>query len=137
MSDNAVETTFRVRYAETDQMGIVHHAVYIVWFEEGRSAMMRAWGSHYADFEASGYYLTVVEVQARYLAPARYDRLVTVRSSITELRNRSMTFGYEVLDTETKQLLVTGQSKHICIDHQGRVTKIPQEWHEIFSRNKK
>jgi acyl-CoA thioester hydrolase len=134
MSDNNVETTFRVRYAETDQMGVVHHAAYIVWFEEARSNMMRAWGSHYADFEAGGYYLTVTEVQARYLSPARYDRLVTVRASIAELRSRSMTFSYEVLDTETDQLLATGKSKHLCIDHQGRVTKIPEKWREFFSR---
>jgi acyl-CoA thioester hydrolase len=136
LGDDTAETSFRVRYAETDQMGIVHHSAYIVWFEEARSAMMRAWGAHYTDFEASGYFLTVTEVQVRYLAPARYDRLVTVRSSIAELRSRSMTFSYEVLDTETDQLLATGQSKHICIDRQGQVVKIPEEWREFFSGNK-
>ncbi len=83
-----VETTFYVRYAETDQMGVVHHAEYIVWFEEGRSAWIRALGSNYAEFEASGLYLTVIEVFARYLAPARYGRQVTVRTWREELRSR-------------------------------------------------
>jgi acyl-CoA thioester hydrolase len=135
MNDNAVETTFRVRYAETDQMGIVHHATYIVWFEEARSAMMRAWDTHYTNFEADGFFLIVTEVHARYLAPAHYDRLVTVRSSITELRSRSMTVSYEVIDTETNQLLATGHSKQLCVDRQGQVTKIPEEWYEFFCRN--
>lgn len=134
MSGNVSEITFHVRYAETDQMGIVHHASYIVWFEEARSAMMRGNGVHYTDFEADGYELAVSEVQARYLAPARYDRLVTVRTTLSDLRSRSMAFSYEILDTETEQLLVTGQSKHVCIDRQGRVAKIPDTWRDLFSQ---
>jgi acyl-CoA thioester hydrolase len=123
-------TTFNVRYAETDQMGMVHHSNYIVWMEEGRSALMRALGSSYAEFEADGYYLAVSEVHARYLAPARYDRAVTVRTRIAEVRSRTVTFDYEIADTHTGQLLVTAQTRHICINHAGSVAAIPMTWRQ-------
>jgi acyl-CoA thioester hydrolase len=129
-----VETTFHVRYAETDQMGLVHHAAYIVWFEEGRSSWMRATGRTYVDFEASGFFLAASEVHARYLAPALYDRQVTVRTWIEEIRSRTLKFSYEVVDTESGQTLVTGYSRHICIDRDGKVVRIPTEWGEFLAR---
>jgi acyl-CoA thioester hydrolase len=129
-----VETTFHVRYAETDQMGLVHHAAYVVWFEEGRSSWMRATGRAYADFEASGHFLAASEVYARYLAPALYDRQVTVRTWIEEIRSRTLRFSYEVVDTESGQMLVTGYSRHICIDRDGNVVRIPTEWREFLAR---
>jgi acyl-CoA thioester hydrolase len=128
-----VETTFYVRYAETDQMSVVHHAAYVVWFEEGRSAWLRAMGSNYADFEASGLYLAVSEVYARYLAPALYGRQVTVRSWAEEIRSRTLKFCYEVVDSESGQTLVTGHTRHICIDRKGRVARIPEEWRELLA----
>lgn len=133
-SPSTVETTFRVRFAETDQMGIVHHTNYLVWFEEARSAWMRAHGSSYTAFEADGVSLAVSAVQVQFRAPARYDRLVSVRGRVESVRSRQMTFAYEVLDTETGQTLVTGQTIHICIDRQGRATRIPQKWQEFMSR---
>ncbi len=127
MSDKRiVETTFPVRYAETDQMQIVHHANYIVWMEEGRSEFMRASGGDYADVERGGHLLAVTGVQARYLAPAHYGERVTVRTWIEELRSRTLTFGYEIVNAETGALLVTGQSEHVCMDRQGRVIRIPE-----------
>ena len=127
-----VETTFHVRYAETDQMGVVHHAAYIVWFEEGRSSWMRALGSDYAQFEASGLYLAVSEVYARYLAPARYGRQVTVRTWGEELRSRVVKICYEVVDTQSRQTLVTGYTRHVCIDHEGQVVRIPDRWLKLL-----
>jgi acyl-CoA thioester hydrolase len=127
-----VETTFYVRYAETDQMSIVHHAAYIVWFEEGRSAWLRAMGSNYADFEASGLYLAASEVYARYLAPALYGRRVTVRTWAEEVRSRTLKFCYEIVDTESGQGLVSGYTRHICIDREGRVVRIPEEWRTLL-----
>ena len=127
MSDKRiVETTFPVRYAETDQMQIVHHANYIVWMEEGRSEFMRASGGDYADVERGGHLLAVTNVQARYLAPAHYGERVTVRTWVEELRSRTLTFGYEIVNAETGTLLVTGQSEHVCMDRQGRVIRIPE-----------
>ncbi len=127
------ETTFHVRYAETDQMGIVHHSVYIVWFEEGRSAWSRQVGRPYADFERAGYALAVSEVNARYLAPARYDQPVTVRTRVSRVRSRQIRFDYEVLDAETGERLVTGFTNHICLDRQGRSTRIPEEWRRFWA----
>jgi acyl-CoA thioester hydrolase len=122
------EATFHVRYAETDQMGIVHHSAYIIWFEEGRSVWSRQAGRPYADFERAGYGLAVSEVGARYLAPARYDQRVTVRTRVSQARSRLIRFEYEVLDAETGERLVTGFTTHICLDRQGKPARIPEEW---------
>lgn len=128
-----VETTFHVRYAETDQMGVVHHAAYIVWFEEGRSAWMRALGTNYAQFEADGLYLAASEVYARYLAPALYGRQVTVRTWSEKLRSRTVKICYEVVDTESGQTLVTGYTRHICVDRAGKVVRIPEKWRKLLA----
>ncbi len=130
---NVAETTFHVRYAETDQMGVVHHAAYLVWFEEGRSAWARQLGRPYADFERDGYELAVSEVGARYLAPARYDRRVTVRTRISQVCSRLIRFEYEVLNTETGQCLVTGFTTHVCLDRHGQPACIPEEWRQFWA----
>ncbi len=122
------ETTFHVRYAETDAMGVVHHASYIIYFEEGRSSYARQRGSDYASFERGGRYLTVTEVGARYIQPARYDDQITVRCWLEEMKSRSLTFNYEIVDTASGAIRVTGFSKHICITHDGQVVKIPDDW---------
>ena len=127
------ETTFHVRYAETDQMGIVHHSAYIVWFEEGRSAWSRQIGRPYADFERSGYALAVTEVGARYIAPACYDQEVTVRTRVSQVRSRLIHFEYEGLDTQTGKLLVNGFTAHICLDQQGKPARIPEDWQRLWT----
>jgi len=123
-----IETTFYVRYAETDAMGVVHHSTYIVWFEEGRSHYLRSRGSNYADLEGDGYFLAVSEVEARYLAPARYGQQVTVRARLESLRSRSISLQYEVVEATSETVLVTGRTKHVCIDGRGQVVTIPAEW---------
>lgn len=127
------ENTFYVRYAETDAMAIVHHSSYIIYFEEARSHYSRVRGASYADFERSGYYLTVGEVHARYHYPARYGQQITVRCWVEELKSRGMTFGYEIVDAATKQVHVTGYSKHVCISHDGKVAHIPDGWSKVMS----
>jgi acyl-CoA thioester hydrolase len=122
------EVSFYVRYAETDAMGIVHHASYIVYFEEGRSNYARQRGSDYASFERSGRYLTVAEINARYIKPAIYGQRLTVRCWIEEMKSRALTFGYEIVDAASGELHVTGSSRHICVTHEGRVTTIPDDW---------
>ncbi|MBL8117390.1 MAG: acyl-CoA thioesterase [Anaerolineae bacterium] len=122
------ETTLYVRYAETDAMGIVHHASYIIYFEEGRSNYARQRGSDYARFEAGGHYLTVAEVNARYIKPARYGQQIVIRCWISEMKTRGLTFSYELGDANTNETLVTGYSKHICITHTGQVAHLPEEW---------
>ncbi len=122
------ETTFHVRYAETDAMGIVHHASYLVYFEEGRSHYARQRGSDYASFERGGHYLAVSEVSARYIKPARYDDRITVRCWIGDMKSRTLTFEYEIVHAASGDVLVTGQTRHICITHDGQVVKIPEAW---------
>lgn len=124
------EVSFYVRYAETDAMGIVHHSNYLVYFEEGRSNYARQRGSDYASFEKSGRYLTVAEVNCRYLKPAVYGQLITVRCWLEEMKSRGLTFAYEIVDAASGEILMTGWTKHICITHDGRVTTIPQEWRD-------
>jgi acyl-CoA thioester hydrolase len=122
-----VEADLRVRYAETDAMGIVYHANYIVWFEVGRGAYIRQQGGDYAEFEAQGCYLPVTELDARFLAPARYGDLVTVRAWIEEARSRGVTFAYEVIMKETGQTLATGHTRHLCVDREGQIRRLPQK----------
>jgi acyl-CoA thioester hydrolase len=122
-----VETRFRVRYHETDAMGIVHHSAYITWFEEARSAFTRAVGYPYSRMEADGVLLAVAEVTARYHLPARYDEEVIVSACLAEFPSRGMTFTYEVRRATDGALLVTGSTKHISMDPQGRTKRIPEE----------
>ena len=131
---NFVETTFHVRYAETDQMGIVHHASYVVWLEEGRSQWLRAHGSSYAQYEKEGLVLAVSELHVRYSQAARYDQRVTVRCWVEAVRSRQLQFSYEIVDAETGATYVTGYTKHICLDHEGKVTQIPEKWQEYLKR---
>ena len=130
---NEERTTFHVRYAETDAMGIVHHANYLVWFEEARSAFMRARGTSYTAFEAEGVALAVTEARVRYIVSARYDRRVTVACRVERVQSRKICFAYTVTDTETGQLLATGETHHICINRQGRVTRIPPAWRKLMA----
>lgn len=122
------ETTFHVRFAETDQMGVVHHAVYAVWFEEGRSQWMRARGRDYAEFDAKGINLAVTELRIRYHRPARYGRRVTVRTCMETVRSRGMEVSYKVVDADSSELLATGSTRHVSTDRNGKVVRIPDAW---------
>lgn len=125
------ETNFYVRYAETDESGVVHHSNYLVWFEEGRSSFLRALGSGYDQFVAQGLLLPVVEAQVLYRAPARYNQQVTVRVWISEVKSRSLTFAAAIVDTTTGQTLATGHTRHICTDHSGRARRVPESWRQL------
>ncbi len=129
---NTDETSFHVRFAETDSMGIVHHSNYLVWFEEARSAFMRARGTSYTAFEADGLALAVTEAQIRYIIPARYDRLITIQCRVEKVLSRKMSFSYTVLDTKTNEVLATGITHHICITPDGKVTRTPQNWQTLM-----
>jgi len=127
------ETVLRVRYAETDAMGIVHHAAYIPWFEVGRSDWLREAGFPYTEFEKLGYYLVVAEVGARYYRPAHYDELVTVRTWMADIQSRAVRIEYEIVNA-AGATLVTGFTKHICIDGNGRPTRLPKALVEAVER---
>ena len=134
MSDKRiVETTFPVRYAETDQMQMVHHSNYVVWMEEGRSEYMRQSGADYADIERGGHLFAVTNIQVRYLASAHYGVRVAVRTWVEGLRSRQLTFGYEIVNASTRTVLVTATSEHLCLDRQGNVIRIPDHWRKLLS----
>jgi acyl-CoA thioester hydrolase len=127
MDNPPTETTFHVRYYETDQMGIVHHSNYIRWMEEGRSDYMRHRGVNYAEVEQHGHALAVTEVHTRYYAPAHYGERVTVRTWVEALRSRSLTFGYEIVNADSARRLVTGQVQLMLIDRDGSVVTFPPD----------
>ena len=126
--------TLRVRYAETDSMGIAHHSSYVVYLEEARSEYARQRGMPYSDFEAAGFFLAVTEVNIRYIKSAVYEQQITIYVWIDELKSRGMTFNYEIVDTQTGELLVTARTRHICITRDGKVARIPGEIRQKWLR---
>ena len=132
-SPPAVEVCFRVRYHETDAMGIVHHAAYITWFEEARSAFTRAIGYPYSRMEQEGISLAVAEVSARYHRPARYDDEMRVTATLSQLGSRGMTFSYEVRRATDNELLVSGATKHVSVDPLGRVALLPGNLRDLLN----
>ncbi len=121
-----VETPLRVRYAETDRMGIVYHSHYIVWFEIGRTDYCRAAGMPYRVMEDSGLLILVTGVECKFRRSARYDDAVRVRSRLTELNSRGLSFGYEIVDEEDR-LLAEGGTRHLFADVSGRPRRAPAE----------
>ena len=115
-----IESRVRVRYKETDAMGIVHHANYIVWFEIGRTDLCRATGFPYSEIEARGYILVVTEIVCRFRTPFRYDDEVLIRTGVREVASRSMRFEYELRDTTGETLHATGFSSHLWLDRETR-----------------
>ena len=117
--------SLRVNYSETDQMGVVYHANYLIWFDRARTELMRETGLTYKELEQQGVYLAVSEVRIRYRAPARYDDLVQVRCWVRELGSRRVTFGYVVERPATNELLATGETSLVSLTHQHTVTRMP------------
>ena len=120
-----VRTAFRVRYAETDQMGMAYYANYLIWFEVMRGDYMRAQGIPYPELEAAGYFLPIVESHVRYLSPARYDDPVEIEAWVTRARSRTVSFAYRVLRGE--DLLATGWTTHVPMGTDGRPRAFSRE----------
>ena len=128
---HAVE--FRVRYAETDRMGVVYHAEYLVWCEVGRTEFIRDRWRSYADLEATGVMLAVAEATVRYHAGARYDDLVRVETRLAELRSRMLRFAYEVRRAGTGERLVSATTTLVAVDGAGRTVSLPAELRAALS----
>jgi acyl-CoA thioester hydrolase len=124
----------RVRYSETDQMGIVYHANYLVWCEIGRTELMRQLGYAYADLERSGVKLAVAEAALRYGQAARYDDPILVVTRLDAAQSRSVTFRYEIFreDADRPRLLASGMTKLIAIDDGGTTRRLPPDLLERF-----
>jgi acyl-CoA thioester hydrolase len=127
------ETRLRVRYAETDQMGVVYYANYLVWMEVGRVELCRACGFNYRDMEREdGVLLAVAEANCRYTAPARYDDEVIVRTWIESANRRMVTFAYEMRLAEEDRKLAAGYTKHIFVSREMQPVRLPERYHAMF-----
>jgi acyl-CoA thioester hydrolase len=129
----AVETPLRVRYSETDKMGLVYHAHYVVWFEVGRTEYCRAAGFPYRAMEDAGLLILVTAVECRYRQPARYDDALVVRTQMTELGSRGCAFDYEVV-RGADEVLCDGSTRHVFADVSGRPRRAPQEVLDALER---
>lgn len=119
-----VDVPIRVRYADTDQMGVVYYGNYPAFFEVGRSEYMRGKGFTYREFEEMGYRLVVINMEAKYYSSATYDDLINVKTRISELQSRGLTFHYMIYRDKT--LIVEGKTKHLCINKDKKPVVIPQ-----------
>jgi acyl-CoA thioester hydrolase len=129
----ATETRLRVRYAETDQMGVVYYANYLVWMEVGRVELCQALGFSYRDMERDdGVLLAVAEACCRYLSPARFHDEVIVKAWIEEANPRMVTFAYEMRLAEGDRKLATGHTRHIFVNREMRRARLPEKYHAMF-----
>jgi acyl-CoA thioester hydrolase len=127
------EIRLRVRYAETDQMGVVYHANYLVWMEMGRVELCRTLGVRYRDLEVQeGVLLTVAEATCRYHAPARYDDEVTVETSVKRSTSRLIEFEYRIMASETGAKLATGSTTHVFCNRELRPCRLPRKYWPAF-----
>ncbi len=126
--NDIVDVEIRVRYAETDQMGVAYYANYLVWFEVGRSEFCRTRGFRYIDLEALGYKLVVTDVNCRYRNSARYDETVIVRTRLKGVNKRMITFRYQILRKDQEEVIAEGETRHICVDSNGKTKSLPEKF---------
>jgi acyl-CoA thioester hydrolase len=132
MKDYA-EATIRVRYAETDQMGVVYYGNYFTWFEVARVEMCRQLGFEYKQMEIEDdSFIVVAEAQCRYKRPARFDDVLVIRTRVTESQRRTVRFSYEVLNQESGELIATGETLHVICDRLGRPKSLPVKYRKYF-----
>ena len=126
------DVEFRVRYAETDQMGVVYHANYLVWCEVGRTDFIRARGMSYAEMERAGVGLAVSDLSARFHSAARYDDMIRVRTTVAEVRSRGITFDYLITKSGSGERLVTARTALVSIDRSGKLVALPPVVRAMF-----
>jgi len=127
------ETRLRVRYAETDQMGVVYHSNHLIWFEIGRVELLRQMGFSYRDMERDdGRFIAVAEAKCRYRAPVRYDEEVIVRTTLLNARDSVVHFGYELRRVDDGALLAEGETTHIVTDANMKISTLPEKYLSTF-----
>jgi acyl-CoA thioester hydrolase len=126
-AEKVYRSTFPVRYHETDQMGVVHHGVYVTYFEVGRTEMMKAHGLDYAEMERQGILLTVTEVGLRYLAPARFGDLIEVHTWLKKVERVRVHFSYEIRRSAEELVLCQGHTVLACVNPKLVPTRLPTE----------
>ena len=128
------ESRFRVRYAETDQMGVVYYANYLVWMEVGRTDFCKTLGFDYREMESEGAFMAVAEASCRYIAPARYDNVILVQTRLERLNRKLVSFTYEILNGETGQRLAEGRTVHITMGTDQKARPLPTRYLELLSK---
>jgi acyl-CoA thioester hydrolase len=127
------ETRLRVRYAETDQMGVVYHSNHFIWFEVGRVELLRQMGFSYRDMEDRDHcFIAVAEAKCRYRAPVRYDEEVLVRTELLGVRDSLVQFGYELRRAADGALLAEGETTHIVTDRDMKIAALPKKYLKAF-----
>jgi acyl-CoA thioester hydrolase len=127
------DTTVRVRYAETDQMGVVYHGNYFVWLEVGRVEALRQIGFEYKRMESEDdCFIVVAEAKCRYLRPARYDEVLRIRTRVAEANARTVRFGYEVMRDADGEVLATGETLHVICGRDGKPRSLPHKYRKAF-----
>ena len=126
-------STLRVRYAETDKMGVVYYANYLVWFEVGRADLLRSLGWSYREMELAGVSLPVIEAQCTYQRPARYDDDIEIRTTGRMLSPVRMEFEYAVIKMQDQTVAATGKTVHAALDPTGRPCRLPERVREVFA----
>jgi len=127
------ETRLRVRYAETDQMGVVYHSNHFVWFEVGRVELLRQLGFSYRDMESKDHcFIAVAEAKCRYRAPVKYDEEIVVRTTLLNVRDSVVHFGYELHRAPDNALLAEGETTHIVTDEQMKIAVLPEKYLQAF-----
>ena len=125
-------TQVRVRYADTDQMGVVYYANYLIWFEVGRTELLRTLGWSYREMEGAGIGLPVIEASCVYHRPARYDNELGIQTTGTLISGVRMQFDYEIVRAPEGELIVRGRTLHAAVNHQGRPSRLPARVRELF-----
>ena len=129
------QVALRVRYAETDQMGVVYHSNYFIWFEVGRVEFLRDLGFSYREMESEeGCHIAVVDARCRYKAPARYDDELVVRTHLKNVRESLVHFGYELVRSADGLLLAEGETTHVVINREMKKTAIPEKYMQVFRK---
>ena len=127
------QTRFRVRYAETDQMGVVYYANYLIWMELGRAEYCRAAGVRYRDMEVNDrVLLAVVDAHCRYISPARYDEEIAVTTSVAKANRRMVEFAYDIRN-EGGRALATGETRHLFLGPDMKPVKLPVKYYDLFN----
>ena len=127
------ETRIRVRYAETDQMGVVYHSNHFIWFEVGRVELLRQFGFSYKDMEREDdCFIAVADAHCRYKAPVHYDDEIVVRTYLKHVREKVLRFGYELRSVETGELVAEGETTHVVANSKMKTRALPEKYMTVF-----
>jgi acyl-CoA thioester hydrolase len=133
MTKETTDIEVRVRYAETDKMGVAYYANYFVWFEVGRAELCRKKGFRYSDLEDLGYILVVTDAHCHYRNSARYDEEILIRTRLKEINKRMITFGYQLLRKGSEELLAEGETRHLSVGPNGKPRSLPEKFVDLLS----